>query len=86
MAPSDILKCSGPSFPVGFSTSKTCRLMVSLIVFPLAASRHMLVLDAVGAQKTLKLHTLCAFSNASSSQAFPQREHSGPNWHASAAA
>src|ERR1700736_2601200 len=37
MAAWDILKCSGPSFPTGFSTSRTCRLTLSLLVLSLLA-------------------------------------------------
>src|SRR3954451_16053261 len=39
MPPFDILKCSGPSFPVGFSTSRIWRLTLSVMVFPPCA-RH----------------------------------------------
>src|ERR1700682_5246374 len=55
MAPLDILKCSGPSFPVGFSTSKTWRLTVSFIAFP-PKCRFLMQMTA---QKTLNC-TDCA--------------------------
>src|SRR5438876_139128 len=33
IVPSDSLKCSGPSFPDGFSTSRTWRLTVAFMAF-----------------------------------------------------
>src|ERR1700730_8318008 len=56
MAPSDILKCSGASFPVGFSTSKTWRLTPSVMAFPSLIWRFLMQLAA---QKTLNC-TDCA--------------------------
>src|SRR5258706_6468438 len=49
MAALDILKCSGPSFPLGFSTSKTWRLTVSFMALPPLMSRFLLQLAAVEA-------------------------------------
>src|SRR5882757_3510513 len=71
MAPLDILKCSGPSFPVGFSTSRTWRLTVSFIAFP----PYLSVLDAIGGAETGGLHRLCAAHDASRRRLIPQREH-----------
>jgi hypothetical protein len=52
----DILKCSGPSFPAGFSTSKTWRLTVSFMAFP---PLDVAVLDAVDVHET-RNRTHCA--------------------------
>src|SRR5258708_34027877 len=45
----DILKCSGPSFPLGFSTSKTWRLTLSFMAFPPLVCRFLMQLVAVEA-------------------------------------
>src|ERR1700732_2857521 len=68
------LKCSGPSFPVGFSTSKIWRLTLSFMAFsPLEVT----LLDAIDAHETRTLHTLCVAHDASRRTFIPQRKHCG---------
>src|SRR5882672_6258374 len=77
MAPSTILKCSGPSFPVGFSTSRTWRLTVAFMAFPLGLVVVVAAVDAIDRLSGDQLHTLCAALNASRRARNPQPEHFG---------
>src|SRR4051794_7916620 len=77
MAPSIILKCSGPSFPVGFSTRRTWRLTVAFMAFPFGVTVVLVVVGAIDRLSADQLPILCAALDASRRARISQREHFG---------
>src|ERR1700737_452238 len=74
MAALDILKCSGPSLPAGFSTSNTCRLALALMVSPPSVIVWRLLMQSARSKRAT---ALCVACNAKGPARIPQREHCG---------